>query len=155
MSEMIEEIDDQFRRVLEIGIEEHDGISGGMLHTSRDRGLVTEVPRELNEHPLEIVANRQGADAAGGVVRAAVVDEDGFKLHIRQAGRDAAQPGPECREVFRFIENGNDERNKHESTKGARWSASRLRGSSVGFPGNIPEKRCILNAHVRAGPMGG
>ncbi len=65
---------DQLRRVLQVGVDHRHHIAGRVLQAGRERGLVAEVSREMNDSYAR-VGGGQAVEQRGRRVGAAVVDE--------------------------------------------------------------------------------
>ncbi len=92
---------DQLRRVLEVGVEHHHGVAGGVVETGGERGLVAEVPRQGDDaHPR--VAVGQLLQRVRRAVRGAVVDQHQLerqsgRARRRRARRTRRSSPPRCR----------------------------------------------------------
>src|SRR4029453_11814453 len=75
------ELEDDLGRILEVRVHHDDGIPRRKVETGRDRGLVPEVPREL-EHLEARVSSRRLDHAREAVVSTAVVYENDLRLAI-------------------------------------------------------------------------
>ena len=81
---------DQLGRVLQVGIEDRDGLAARPREPGRDRGLVPEVAREAQD--LEAgVGGAQGREPLVGAVPGTVVDEHDLPRHAdsREGGKQA------------------------------------------------------------------
>ena len=98
---LLHEVLDQLGRVLEISVEEHDGIPARDAHAARERALRAEVPGVVDDDDA-FVATREVGQDLGGVVGARVVHEDDLVVdpdpledlreplvHLRDGGRVA------------------------------------------------------------------
>ena len=66
---------DQFRRVLQVGVDRHHGGAGGMIQAGGERHLLAEVARQVDDLDAGL-ARVPVQQALEGVVAAAVVDAD-------------------------------------------------------------------------------
>jgi len=66
---------DQFRRVLEVRVDDQDDVAGGIFQTGDHRVLVSEIARKTH-HPAVRVAGAEGGQYRERVIVGAVVDED-------------------------------------------------------------------------------
>ena len=72
---VVEHRRDHLGRVLEIGVEHHDGVAAGVVEAGGERRLVAEVPRQVDDaHPR--VVRGQRLELHRGAVGGPVVDED-------------------------------------------------------------------------------
>jgi len=79
---MLDELRDQLWRVLQIGIDDHHGIAGGIIEPRGHGDLLAEIPAQINDgHPG--VAFLQRAKDVGRSVLAAVIDIDDFAVEIQ------------------------------------------------------------------------
>ena len=69
-----EKLRQQFRGVLQIAVHHDDGLSSGMLEPRRDRGLVAEIPTQVEYDDSLIIRVQAVKDVRGGIATA-VVDE--------------------------------------------------------------------------------
>ncbi len=81
-------VDDQLRRVLQVGVDHRDRVPAGVLQTGRDGRLVAEVARQRDELDPLVGLRELGQDLARGVL-AAVVDDDELPVEGLE-GRDHA-----------------------------------------------------------------
>ncbi len=72
----------------QVGVHEHDGLADGGGHPDPDRGALPVVPRE-SDHPAVRHVTQQLGGYSGGVVGAAVVDDD--QLGTRKATQDVRE----------------------------------------------------------------
>jgi len=91
----LEKVTDEFGRVLQVAVHEHDGVAAGRVQAGRGRDLMAEISRQ-REHAQVRVDPRGGDELLTGGVAAPVVDADDFIIERRfgQAAhdcRDAAQ----------------------------------------------------------------
>ena len=69
------ELLDQFRRVLQVAVEQHAGVLGGHFHAAAEGQLRAEVARVGDADDARVIA-RDGSDGVRAVVGAGIVDED-------------------------------------------------------------------------------
>ena len=74
-SPRVEELADDLGRILQVAVHDDDRLSAGMIDAGRDRGLVSEVPAEMEDDEPGVVRG-QAVGELGGPVAAAVVDPD-------------------------------------------------------------------------------
>ena len=87
-SPVVEHRGDQLRGILEVGVEHHHGVAAGVVQAGRERGLVAEVARQVDDaHPR--VALGQPLEHRRRAVAGAVVDQHQLERKSLQRGADA------------------------------------------------------------------
>ena len=71
----VDQLRDQLRGILQIGIDDNDGVAGGVIDARSSGHLMTKIPAEEDVLDVGVLSGQLGDDAAG-FVGAAVVDED-------------------------------------------------------------------------------
>ena len=79
---------DQLGRVLQVGVEHRDDVSGGVLESGGERGLVAEVAREV-DHAHAAVGGGDAVEQSGRGIVAAVVDDHELELVVGGGGARA------------------------------------------------------------------
>jgi hypothetical protein len=85
----VEHLEDDLGRVLEVGVHHHHGVARRVVEARRQRGLVAEVARELDDLHAVVAVGELAQDGRRGV-RRAVVDHDELERQVAQRG---AHPG--------------------------------------------------------------
>jgi len=101
-----QQIGDEFRRVLQVGVHDDDGIAVGAPEPGGQGGLVAEVARQIDDRDAR-VALACGQQQRQGTVARTVVDRDQTELVV-QAVKDREQGIQEQREHGFFVVGRND-----------------------------------------------
>jgi len=105
-----DELRNQFRRILEVGVDQHDGIAPGRVEPGRERDLMAEVPREPQEAQALVAGRKAPQHVPRAVGRPVVHEQDLVVAEIRE-GR--GQPAPELLDgVTLVVDRGDD--GKHD-----------------------------------------
>ena len=80
---LVEHLEDDFRRVLEIGVDHHHDIAGSMIEAGADGDLMAEIAGKM-QHLDPGIALAQGEQNFQRAVRAAVIDEDELQPELRR-----------------------------------------------------------------------
>lgn len=100
---------DEFGRILQVGIHRDGGIGVAGIHESRgQRGLMTEVTREIHQ-PETIVETDPFGDEFGGAVQAAIVHENDAPVGFQCGGEHRVKPSKQFREDFSLIVDRDDD----------------------------------------------
>ncbi len=70
-----DQIGDDLRRVLQVGVDDDDGVAARVIHPGGDRNLVAEVPRKVEDDDVLRVLRVERVHQLRRLVAAAVVDE--------------------------------------------------------------------------------
>jgi hypothetical protein len=73
---MVEHLRDQFRRVLQVAVDHHHGVAGGMFQPRGERCLVTEVSRQVHDLHARVAVREPIQQLARPVVARVVRDHD-------------------------------------------------------------------------------
>ncbi|CCC97173.1 protein of unknown function [Azospirillum baldaniorum] len=120
-----EELRQQLRRVLQVGVHRHHGVAGGVAQAGRQGQFLAEVARQVDHlDPRVGVVDVQ--QAVERVVAAAVVDADHLPLGV-QPVEHGHQPLEQRRDVGAFVVEGDHHRQAPPLRAGG---ARRLRGGS-------------------------
>ena len=74
-----EHLGDDFRRILQIGVHDHDGVAGCVIQARGERRRVAEVPREVDELD-PVIPGGPFRQQRGRAVATAVVHDDPFHV---------------------------------------------------------------------------
>ena len=92
------------RRILQIGVDQHDGIAPGVVHPGSDRDLVAEVAGEVHNLDTLILCMQLAHDLRRAVA-AAVIHQNQFPRLPRTVQHLADAPVQLMQHTF-FIETG-------------------------------------------------
>ena len=96
------QLGDQLRRVLQVAVHHEDGLTTGVFQPRRDRGLVAEIPAQV-DHDDSFILCVQAVDHAGRRVATAIINEQ--HLEGRSQGfENGTQTIPERNDVLFFVE---------------------------------------------------
>jgi len=107
---LFDQLGDFFRRILQVRVQRHDNIGAGGLETGQDRHVLAVVAvQQHNPGHIGPGAKLIGQDG-GGIVAAAVVDEDDLirRVQVVERGIEARK---QIRQCSRFVVNGDDDGN--------------------------------------------
>ena len=85
---VVEHLGDQLRRILEVGVEHHDGIARGVVEAGGQRRLVAEVARQVDDAHAR-VGGRDAVERLRRAVGRAVVDEHELEREPVERAADA------------------------------------------------------------------
>jgi len=106
----------ELRRILEVGVDRHDGVALGELEPAGQREILAEVPRESHAAHARVARRVVPHDRPGGVA-AAVVDVEDAPVEVG-AGERRAEPRVEEREDLGLVVDGHDDADQRAVGKG-------------------------------------
>ena len=94
---------DQFRRILQVGIHDHDRITRGVFESGGGGNLLPEIARETQAAHARVGARQLVQDARGFILAAVVHEDELERAGALQAIRDLSETAMRFRQNGRFV----------------------------------------------------
>src|SRR5439155_23642586 len=104
---LFDKLRDNFRRILEVAVDENDAIAPRVLQSRGHGRLVAEVPRQLDQLDARLIGVEL-ADNLARSVAAAVIDQNDLPLFAALLQR-ASEPPSQLGQILLLIEDGGDD----------------------------------------------